>query len=115
MTALRHARFAWSGRKNVNGKRKAGISEGKTILRPYRVTIYTPGTKPVVYRRLTHIFCIYESTRSMAVLRVVFRVIFWRRRDNCFLTFLRTATNLRQEGPRILCIAYVIAFHQWGP
>lgn len=51
----------------------------------------------------------------MAVLRVVFRVIFWRQSDNCLFTFLRTATNLRQQGPRILCIAYVIARHQWGP
>lgn len=115
MTALRHARFGWSGRKNVNGKQKAGISEGKTILRPCRVTIYTPGTKPAVYRRLTLIFCIYESTRSMAVLRMVFRVIFGRQSDNCLFTFLRIATNLRQQGPRILCIAYVIACHQLGP
>ena len=114
MTALRHARFGWSGRKNVNDKQKTGISEGKTILRLCRVTIHTPGTKPVVYRRLTLIFCIYESTRSMAILWVVFRVIFWRQSDNFLFTFLRTATDPRQQGPGILCIAYIIACHQWG-
>lgn len=115
MTALRHARFGWSGRKNVNDKQKTGISEGKTILRPCRVTIHTPGTKPVVYRQLTLIFCIYESTRSMAVLWVIFGVIFWCQSDNYLFTSLRAATNLRQQGPRILCIAYVIACHQLGP
>ena len=114
MTALRHARFGWSGRKNVNDKQKTGISEGKTILRPCRVTIHTPGRKPVVYRRLTLIFCIYESTRSMAVLWVMFRVIFGVKAIIFFLLSCVPLPTCVNKAPESLCIAYVIACHQWG-